>query len=98
MNDQEIEIKNLHALMNGLKESMDSLTSEVKLMKNALIGNEYGDLGIVNRQVQAESEIIELKKEIERLKNFRTQVVSYAVGVGAGAGAVTSFLFKIIGS
>lgn len=82
--------------MNEFKDSIDMLTAEVKLMKNALIGTEYGETGIVNKQIEAEAKIEELKNKVEKLEHFRTKIIAYALGVGAGAGAVVSLLTKII--
>lgn len=76
-----------------LKTSTQNIEEGVKKITNALLGTEYGDIGLVERFKDSELKLREIEKEQERLKIYFKQALWVLGTVG---GAVIVILVKYI--
>lgn len=63
-----------------MQDSLETVKDDIKVIKTALLGDQYGNTGMVN-------EIKELKKKVQILESFKNKVMWIAIGI--------SFVFGI---
>jgi hypothetical protein len=74
------EIKQLKFDVKGLEAMIEVLAKDVQEIKEALIGNEFGQEGLVKKVNQNEQQIAELIK-------FKQKIIAWATGAGLGSSA-----------
>lgn len=80
--EYQTEIKHLNAVI-------EVLASDIQEIKKALIGNEYGDEGLVRRVAKAEREILDLK-------DFKKKIMYMAGALGFGSSALVNAITELI--
>ena len=83
MNDKEIN--DLKFKVNNLEAMIELLVKDIQDIKEALLGNEFGQEGLVKK-------VINNEKQIAELVRFKQKIISWATG----AGLCSSALFNAI--
>lgn len=79
--DFEFQIRNLNAVI-------EVLADDIKEIKKALVGSEYGDEGLVKRVANQE-------KQIQELIRFKQRIIAWATGAGLGSGTLINIIMEI---
>ena len=82
-------IKTFENTLEKFEKALERQAKDISDIKQALIGTEFGESGLVNRVIKAEN-------ELEELKEFKNRIVWIATGVGAGSGAGIFGILKLI--
>lgn len=57
-----------------MQDSLETVKDDIKVIKTALLGDQYGNAGMVN-------EIKELKQKIQILESFKNRIIWIAMGI-----------------
>ena len=79
MNDKEIN--DLKFKVNNLEAMIELLAKDIQDIKEALLGNEFGQEGLVKKVTNNEKQIAELVK-------FKQKIIAWATGAGLGSSAL----------
>lgn len=86
MQDQVKEIK---YDIDKIEAMMELLAQDITEIKKALVGNEYGDEGLVKRVTRVEAEVADLK-------DFKKKLLAWATGAGLGSSALINGILQIL--
>lgn len=75
--EKNTDILELQESMHKFERGLDQLATDMRDIKTALLGNDYGDRGIVRR-------VIDNERQIEDLIEFKKRIYAYVGGVSAG--------------
>lgn len=75
--------------INKLETMIEVLAKDVQEIKEALIGNEFGQEGLVKRVNKNQIDIAELQK-------FKQKVIAWATGAGLGSSALVNAIAEFI--
>lgn len=87
MDNQELQTIKLD--IDKLETMIEILAKDIQEIKDALIGNEYGQEGLVKRVVKVES-------DVKHLHDFKKKVIAWATGVGLGSSTLVNYLSELI--
>lgn len=82
-------IKTFENTLDKFEKALERQAKDISDIKQALLGTEFGETGIVNRVMRAE-------REIESLKDFKNRIKWMAVGISVGSSGITFAALKII--
>ena len=83
------ELKQVKFDINKLEAMIEVLAKDVQEIKEALIGNEFGQEGLVKKVNQNE-------QSIEELQKFKQKVIAWATGAGLGSSALVNAIAEFI--
>jgi len=83
------ELKQMKFDINKLEAMIEVLAKDVQEIKEALIGNEFGQEGLVKKVNQNERQIAELVK-------FKQKIIAWATGAGLGSSALVNAIAEFI--
>jgi len=83
------ELKQVKFDINKLEAMIEVLAKDVQEIKEALIGNEFGQEGLVKKVTQNEQQIAELVK-------FKQKIIAWATGAGLGSSALVNAIAEFI--
>lgn len=86
MQDQVKEIK---YDIDKIEAMMELLAQDITEIKKALVGNEYGDEGLVKRVTKVEAEVADLK-------DFKKKLLAWATGAGLGSSALINGILQVL--
>lgn len=86
MQDQVKEIK---YDIDKIEAMMELLAQDITEIKKALVGNEYGDEGLVKRVTRVEAEVADLK-------DFKKKLLAWATGAGLGSSALINGILQVL--
>lgn len=87
MTDQEL--KDLKFKVNNLEAMIELLAKDIQDIKEALLGNEFGQEGLVKKVNQNEQNIADLVK-------FKQKIIAWATGAGLGSSALVNAIAEMI--
>ena len=83
------ELKQVKFDINKLEAMIEVLAKDVQEIKEALIGNEFGQEGLVKKVNQNEQNIAELVK-------FKQKIIAWATGAGLGSSALVNAIAEMM--
>ena len=83
------ELKQMKYEINKLEAMIEVLAKDVQEIKEALVGNEFGQEGLVKKVTQNTESIAELQK-------FKQKVIAWATGAGLGSSALVNAIAEFI--
>jgi hypothetical protein len=87
MNDKEIN--DLKFKVNNLEAMIELLAKDIQDIKEALLGNEFGQEGLVKKVTNNEKQIAELVK-------FKQKIIAWATGAGLGSSALFNAISEMM--
>jgi hypothetical protein len=87
MTDQEF--KDLKYKVNNLEAMIELLAKDIQDIKEALLGNEFGQEGLVKKVTNNEKQIAELVK-------FKQKIIAWATGAGLGSSALFNAISEMM--
>jgi|TARA_S200002703_G_scaffold31107_1_gene27071 hypothetical protein len=87
MTDQEL--KDLKFKVNNLEAMIELLAKDIQDIKEALLGNEFGQEGLVTKVTNNEKQIAELVK-------FKQKIIAWATGAGLGSSALFNAISEMM--
>jgi hypothetical protein len=87
MTDQEF--KDLKFKVNNLEAMIELLAKDIQDIKEALLGNEFGQEGLVKKVTNNEKQIAELVK-------FKQKIIAWATGAGLGSSALFNAISEMM--
>ena len=72
-----------------LETMIEVLAKDVQEIKEALIGNEFGQEGLVKKVSQNSENIVELQK-------FKQKIIAWATGAGLGSSALFNAITEML--
>jgi hypothetical protein len=87
MNDKEIN--DLKFKVNNLETMIELLAKDIQDIKEALLGNEFGQEGLVKKVTNNEKQIAELIK-------FKQKIIAWATGAGLGSSALFNAISEMM--
>jgi hypothetical protein len=82
MNDLKFKVNNLEAMI-------ELLAKDIQDIKEALLGNEFGQEGLVKKVTNNEKQIAELVK-------FKQKIIAWATGAGLGSSALFNAISEMM--
>lgn len=83
------ELKQVKFDINKLEAMIEVLAKDVQEIKEALIGNEFGQEGLVKKVKQN-------TENIEELVKFKQKIIAWATGAGLGSSALVNAIAEFI--
>ena len=83
------ELKQVKFEVNKLEAMIEVLAKDVQEIKEALIGNEFGQEGLVKKVNQNTENIAELVK-------FKQKIIAWATGAGLGSSALFNAISEMM--
>jgi uncharacterized protein (UPF0335 family) len=83
------QVKELKYDIDKIEAMMELLAQDITEIKKALVGNEYGDEGLVKRVSRVEAEVADLK-------DFKKKLLAWATGAGLGSSALINGILQIL--
>lgn len=83
------ELQNVKYDIHKLETMIEVLAKDIQEIKEALIGNEFGNEGLVKKVKSNEQNIAELLK-------FKQKIIAWATGAGLGSGTLVNLLMDLI--
>jgi hypothetical protein len=71
-----------------LEAMIEVLAKDIQDIKEALLGNDFGNDGLVKKVKNNEQQIADLLK-------FKQKIIAWATGAGLGSGALTNYLMDL---
>lgn len=90
---QAMRLERLENHYATMKTSIAGIEDGVKKITTALLGNEFGDIGLVERIKEHNKKLSDIEKEQEKMKIYFKQAVWVSVTIG---GAIIVVLIKYI--
>lgn len=87
MNDKELN--DLKFKVNNLEAMIELLAKDIQDIKEALLGNEFGQEGLVKKVTNNEKQIAELIK-------FKQKIIAWATGAGLGSSALFNAISEMM--
>lgn len=87
MNDKEIN--DLKFKVNNLEAMIELLAKDIQDIKEALLGNEFGQEGLVKKVSKNTEQIAELQK-------FKQKIIAWATGAGLGSSALFNAISEMM--
>ena len=87
MNDKELN--DLKFKVNILEAMIELLAKDIQDIKEALLGNEFGQEGLVKKVTNNEKQIAELIK-------FKQKIIAWATGAGLGSSALFNAISEMM--
>jgi hypothetical protein len=87
MNDKELN--DLKYKVNNLEAMIELLAKDIQDIKEALLGNEFGQEGLVKKVTNNEKQIAELIK-------FKQKIIAWATGAGLGSSALFNAISEMM--
>ena len=87
MTDQEFS--DLKFKVNNLEAMIELLAKDIQDIKEALLGNEFGQEGLVKKVTNNEKQIAELVK-------FKQKIIAWATGAGLGSSALFNAISEMM--
>lgn len=84
----EKELNQVKFDIRKLETMIEVLAKDIQDIKEALLGNEFNQEGLVKKVQSNEKNIAELLK-------FKQKIVAYATGLSVGSGALVNFLMEL---
>lgn len=85
----EPEFKDLKFKVNNLEAMIELLAKDIQDIKEALLGNEFGQEGLVTKVTNNEKQIAELIK-------FKQKIIAWATGAGLGSSALFNAISEMM--
>ena len=85
----EKEINDLKFKVNNLEAMIELLAKDIQDIKEALLGNEFGQEGLVKKVTNNEKQIAELVK-------FKQKIIAWATGAGLGSSALFNAISEMM--
>ena len=83
------EYNDLKFKVNNLEAMIEILVKDIQDIKEALLGNEFGQEGLVKKVTNNEKQIAELIK-------FKQKIIAWATGAGLGSSALVNAIAEFI--
>ena len=83
------ELKQVKFDVHKLESMIEVLAKDVQEIKEALIGNEFGQEGLVKK-------VTDNEKQIEELLKFKQKIIAYATGAGLGSSALLNGIAEML--
>jgi uncharacterized protein (UPF0335 family) len=83
------QVKQLKYDIDKIEAMMELLAQDITEIKKALVGNEYGDEGLVKRVTRVEAEVADLK-------DFKKKLLAWATGAGLGSSALINGILQVL--
>jgi len=83
------EIDQVKFDIHKLETMIEVLAKDVQEIKEALIGNEFGQEGLVKKVSQNSENIVELQK-------FKQKIIAWATGAGLGSSALFNAISEMM--
>lgn len=83
------ELKQVKFNVHKLEAMIEVLAKDVQEIKEALIGNEFGQEGLVKK-------VTDNEKQIEELLKFKQKIIAYATGAGLGSSALLNGIAEML--
>jgi hypothetical protein len=83
------ELKQVKFDVHKLEAMIEVLAKDVQEIKEALIGNEFGQEGLVKK-------VTDNEKQIEELLKFKQKIIAYATGAGLGSSALLNGIAEML--
>lgn len=83
------QVKQIKYDIDKIEAMMELLAQDITEIKKALVGNEYGDEGLVKRVTRVEAEVADLK-------DFKKKLLAWATGAGLGSSALINGILQIL--
>ena len=87
MSDRELD--DLKFKVNNLEAMIELLAKDIQDIKEALLGNEFGQEGLVKKVTNNEKQIAELVK-------FKQKIIAWATGAGLGSSALFNAITEMM--
>lgn len=83
------EFSDLKFKVNNLEAMIELLAKDIQDIKEALLGNEFGQEGLVKKVTNNEKQIAELVK-------FKQKIIAWATGAGIGSSALFNAISEMV--
>jgi hypothetical protein len=83
------EFSDLKFKVNNLEAMIELLAKDIQDIKEALLGNEFGQEGLVKKVTNNEKQIAELVK-------FKQKIIAWATGAGLGSSALFNAISEMM--
>jgi hypothetical protein len=83
------ELNDLKFKVNNLEAMIELLAKDIQDIKEALLGNEFGQEGLVKKVTNNEKQIAELIK-------FKQKIIAWATGAGLGSSALFNAISEMM--
>jgi len=83
------EFSDLKFKVNNLEAMIELLVKDIQDIKEALLGNEFGQEGLVKKVTNNEKQIAELVK-------FKQKIIAWATGAGLGSSALFNAISEMM--
>lgn len=85
----EKEFNDLKFKVNNLEAMIELLAKDIQDIKEALLGNEFGQDGLVKKVQNNE-------QQIEELLKFKQKIIAWATGAGLGSSALFNAITEML--
>jgi len=85
----ETEFNDLKFKVNNLEAMIELLAKDIQDIKEALLGNEFGQDGLVKKVQNNE-------QQIEELLKFKQKIIAWATGAGLGSSALFNAITEMM--
>ena len=85
----EKEFNDIKFKVNNLEAMIELLAKDIQDIKEALLGNEFGQDGLVKKVQNNE-------QQIEELLKFKQKIIAWATGAGLGSSALFNAITEMI--
>lgn len=85
----EKEFNDLKFKVNNLEAMIELLAKDIQDIKEALLGNEFGQDGLVKKVQNNE-------QQIEELLKFKQKIIAWATGAGLGSSALFNAITEMM--
>lgn len=83
------ELNDLKFKVNNLEAMIELLAKDIQDIKEALLGNEFGQEGLVKKVSKNTEQIAELQK-------FKQKIIAWATGAGLGSSALFNAISEMM--
>lgn len=83
------QVKEIKYDIDKLEGMIEILAQDITEIKKALVGNEYGERGLVKRVSRVEEEVADLK-------DFKKKLLAWATGAGLGSSALINGILQVL--
>jgi len=85
----EKEFNDIKFKVNNLEAMIELLAKDIQDIKEALLGNEFGQDGLVKKVQNNE-------QQIEELLKFKQKIIAWATGAGLGSSALFNAITEMM--
>jgi len=87
--NMDSQVKEIKYDIDKLENMIEILAQDITEIKKALVGNEYGEQGLVKR-------VHRIEQEVADLKDFKKKLLAWATGAGLGSSTIINAIAQLL--